>query len=86
MKYSDEDREKLRKGGLQTSMMIDGKVYVPATIGQTTAGTPIMATVDANKLIWALRGWKDDPYQRLRSVEGVDRQAYWIPKASRLRE
>jgi hypothetical protein len=78
--YSDEDREKLRKAGVQTSMMVDGKVYVPATIGQTTAGTPIMATVEANKLIWALRGWKEDPDERLRNVEGVEPEAYWIPK------
>jgi hypothetical protein len=78
--YSDEDRERLRKSGVQTAIEIDGKVYVPGTLGQTIAGTPIMATMAANKLMWALRQWKDDPYGRLRAVEGVEREAYWLPK------
>lgn len=77
--YSDEDRLKLRKSGVTNALEVDGKVYSPAGIGLTTAGTPIEATREANRLMWELNGWREDPYRRLRHVEGVSHSAYWLP-------
>ena len=39
--YSDGDRLKLRKSGVMSLQEVDGKVYSPASIGLTTAGTPL---------------------------------------------
>ncbi len=75
-KYSDEDRLKLRKSGVMNTLEVDGKVHSPAGVGLTTAGTPMAATREADRLMWELNGWREDPYGRLRDVEGVPRSAY----------
>jgi hypothetical protein len=51
-KFSDEERVELRNAGVAQLVEIDGKVYVPP--GQTTAGTPLSATIGANNLMWKL--------------------------------
>lgn len=78
-KPTDDDRRALRNAGVASIMEIDGKVYVPGGIGMTTAGTPIEATRAANAFMWELRAWRDDPHGRLRHVEGVTDDAYWVP-------
>lgn len=60
-------------------MEVDGKVYSPARLGLTTAGTPMAATREADRLMWELNGWREDPYGRLRDVKGAPRSAYWLP-------
>ena len=50
---SDDERPLLRNAGLSSLLEIDGRVYAPA--GQSTAGTPIAAARESNKLMHALR-------------------------------
>jgi hypothetical protein len=61
---------------------IDGKVYMPR--GQTTAGTPLNATLAANRLHWALQdfeqtsdlaAWLDEQAANARSGEWQARAA-----------
>jgi len=78
--YDDDDRAKLRKAGLSGPVEVDGKVYSPlASLGQTTAGTPIKATMGMQRLMWALREWERDFSGKLRSV-GANPYSYWLPK------
>jgi hypothetical protein len=78
--YDDDDRAKLRKAGLSGPVEVDGKVYSPlASLGQTTAGTPIEATMGMQRLMWALREWEKDFSGKLRSV-GANPYSYWLPK------
>jgi hypothetical protein len=77
--YSDEDRLKLRKSGVMSLQEVDGKVYSPASIGLTTAGTPTAATRQADALMRELNRWRVDPYVMLRDTEGVSSLAYWLP-------
>ncbi len=78
-KPSDDDRLILRKSGVMSAQEIDGKVYSPAGLGLTTAGTPMEATRQADVVLWELNRWRDNPYRLLRDVEGVSRFAYWLP-------
>lgn len=50
---ADTDRLALRKSGVTTLLEFDGAVYAPA--GQTTAGTPIAATMWSGQVIRTLR-------------------------------
>lgn len=77
-KPSNEEHLKLREAGVMTPMEIDGKLYVPANMGLTTAGTSIHLTREVNQLMWSLRGWREgDPLARLRNTQGVRDDAYW---------
>lgn len=78
-KRSDDDRLKLRNSGVMNAQEIEGKVYSPAGLGLTTAGTPMEATRQADAVLWELNRWRDDTYRLLRDVEGVSRFAYWLP-------
>lgn len=63
---TDAEHELLLKSGVTTSYEIDGRVYMP--LGQTTAGTPAMATMWANKQmhqIWWLQRELDHRSQHL---------------------
>lgn len=78
--FEDEDRAKLRKGGVSGLMEVDGAVYSPfASLGQTTAGTPIEATMGMQSLMWALSDWRADFKGKLRAI-GVNPHDYWVPK------
>jgi hypothetical protein len=78
--FDDEDRAKLRKAGVSTPVEVDGKVYSPlASLGQTTAGTPIEATRGMQALVWALNDWKSDFKARMRAI-GANPHNYWVPK------
>lgn len=48
---SDADRRQLRRGGVNAPLEINGKVYMSASLGSTTAGTGLMATMKAQKLL-----------------------------------
>lgn len=50
---ADADRVRLRNAGVTTMLEVDGTIYCPA--GQSTAGTPIAATVHSNNAMNALR-------------------------------
>jgi hypothetical protein len=50
---ADADRVRLRNAGVTTMLEVDGTIYCPA--GQSTAGTPIAATVHSNSAMRALR-------------------------------
>lgn len=76
--HSDEDRLKLRNSGISNIMEIDGKVFMPGRLGQTTAGTPIQATREVNNLMWQLRAWRENAQARLDKTEGVPAGAYWF--------
>lgn len=78
-KPSDQDRQQLRQGGVQSMMEIDGKVYIPRRFGLTTAGTPIYITRQVNQVMWDLRDAREGLEERLRQVEGVPAGAYWAP-------
>jgi hypothetical protein len=77
--YTDADHEKLRKAGLAGPIEVDGKIWVPRGIGQTLAGTPIEATREAQSLMWAFKGWKEDTDAKLAGMEGARQGAYWLP-------
>lgn len=47
---TEDDRQKLRKAGVNTSVEIDGKVFKPAG-GITTAGTSIRASLAADEVL-----------------------------------
>lgn len=53
-RYSDTDRKKLRGGGLNAPLEINGKVYMSASLGSTTAGTGLIATMKAQNLLRSL--------------------------------
>lgn len=77
---SDEERRQLRNAGVASIMQIEGKVYVPAQIGMTTAGTPMAATRGAHALMRALDDWRrSDAHEQLRQIEGVPETSYWAP-------
>lgn len=78
--FDDQDRADLRKAGVSGPVEVDGKVYSPlASLGQTTAGTPIAATMGVNALMWAFRDWKTNFKGRLRAA-GANPHDYWVPK------
>jgi hypothetical protein len=54
-RHRDDARRELHAASTTSLMEIDGKVYAPGGVGQTTAGTPIGATQAANEFTWALR-------------------------------
>jgi len=78
-RFSDEDRLELRNAGISTAIEIDGNVYFPGTIGQTTAGTPIQATREADALVWALRPWRENFDAALSAFPDAPPGAYWTP-------
>lgn len=57
--YNDDDLLELRKGGVAVPLQIDGKVYSPRF--QTTAGTPLEATMGANRVHWRLEELAREP-------------------------
>jgi hypothetical protein len=75
--HSDEDRLKLRNAGISNLMEIDGKVFMPGRLGQTTAGTPMQATREVNALMWQIRVWRENTQARLDRTEGALPGAYW---------
>jgi hypothetical protein len=76
---SDEERLRLRTAGVNALLEVDGKVYSPRGFGLTTAGTPMQATRQVNALMWQLRQWREDPYERLRQVPNASPDTYWVP-------
>ncbi len=77
--YSDPARLELREAGMNTSLLVDGKVYSPSGIGMTLDGSPLQAVRESNALIWELKRWREDPDRLLGEVEGVPSSAYWLP-------
>jgi hypothetical protein len=77
--YSDEDRLKLRASGVMNLQEVDGKIYSPASIGLTTAGTPTAATRQADALMRELNRWRADPYTLLRETTDAPHSIYWLP-------
>ena len=77
--YSDAARLELRAAGMNTSLLVDGKVYSPSGIGMTLDGSPLHAVRESNALMWELKRWREDPYGRLSEVQGVPSLAYWLP-------
>lgn len=57
---SDEDRFKLRKAGIGTSVEIDGTVYMPPGGGITSARSALTHTIWANRLLNRIRQFKED--------------------------
>jgi hypothetical protein len=58
--YTDEERLQLRSAGVASPMVtIDGKVYSSAALGQTTAGTPSVATRRSNFIMHTFREWRE---------------------------
>jgi hypothetical protein len=55
--YKEEDRLPLRNAGVAQVLEIDGKVYRPPM--QTTAGTPLEATMHANDVHWKLQDLRE---------------------------
>jgi hypothetical protein len=64
--YGEDDRNVLRKAGVNALVEIDGKVYKPAG-GMTTAGTSIRASLAADQVMRATErlesALRDDPQQ-----------------------
>jgi hypothetical protein len=64
--YSEDDRNVLRKAGVNALVEIDGKVYKPVG-GITTAGTSIRASLTADQVIRATErleaALRNDPQQ-----------------------
>lgn len=48
--YTEEERDRLRKGGINTLVEIDGRVFKPAG-GMTAAGTSIRASMAADAVM-----------------------------------
>lgn len=55
--YSDEDRAKLRKAGINTMVEFGGRVFMPAS-GISSVGTASMATLDAAAVMKALESFE----------------------------
>ena len=55
--YSDEERAKLRKAGINTLVEFGGRVFMPAT-GLSCGGTASMATLDAANVVKAIEGFE----------------------------
>lgn len=51
---TQDDRQKLRSVGVTTPIQVDGKVFIAATGGITTAGTATQSVLRANNLLRAL--------------------------------
>lgn len=87
--FTDDDRLQLRNAGVATMIEIDGKVYAPP--GQTTAGTPLAATLRVNQLMHALAQWRqllhEDPgiLDRVLSDEDIEpsNDRVWEPLVHR---
>ena len=79
--YSDEDRLQLRNAGVASLVVVDGSVYM--TSGQTTAGTPLDATIRANAVLWKLRELREheDLLALINSAAGANAGAdQWQPE------
>lgn len=61
-------------------MEVDGKVYLPAGIGMTSADTPVNATRSVNALMWALHEWRERFDGNLHMTPDAPRGAYWTPR------
>lgn len=77
--YSDGGRLELRKAGINSALLIDGKVFSPGGIGMTLDGTPLLAVQASQQVMWELSRWEKDTEKRLGEVEGVSQLAYWLP-------
>lgn len=80
--YSDSARLELREAGMNSSLLVDGKVYSPGGIGMTLDGSPLQAVQESNALAWELKRWREDPDRRLSEMEDVPSSAYWLPAIS----
>jgi hypothetical protein len=78
-KHSDDDRRQLRNAGITTFMEVDGQVYAPGRLGQTTGGTPMMITRRVNDTMWKLKPWRDD-FDGMLSRCGISEHVYWTPR------
>jgi hypothetical protein len=57
--FTESEHQELRNAGVAQLLEIDGSVYAPA--GQTTAGTPMVATLAANQTQWYLQSLRKIP-------------------------
>jgi hypothetical protein len=53
--HTDEERQTLRRGGINLALAIDGKLYQPPGLGITSAATPIIVTEHVDKVRQSLR-------------------------------
>jgi len=77
--YLDDDRLELRNFGVNTALMIDGKVYSPGGLGMSLDGTPLVAVQEVQQMAWELEQCRKDPAQCLAGVNGIPRSAQWRP-------
>lgn len=77
---SDDERRRLRNAGVAAGLIqIDGKVYNPAEIGQTTAGTPLKASRRADALLHAMRICRED-FSAVSGQLDLSGFVYWSPR------
>lgn len=76
----ETDRPLLRNAGLTTALDIDGKVYIPS--GQSTAGTPIAATMTSNQTMHALHSLRDTLNSRPEELADKIRDAGFLLEGS----
>lgn len=53
--FGSDERKRLRAAGVAVPIEYRGGIYLPKGVGQTTAGTPVMATRDADRVMRRLR-------------------------------
>lgn len=75
--FNEDERLRLRNGGVSGPLEIDGAVYM-ASLGQTIDGTPITVSRQTMNLQWNLDDVRRNPRDRLPvHVDGEFR--YWTP-------
>jgi len=84
--WTEDGLLQLRAAGISTGMIaVDGKVWAAPALGQTTAGTPMSATRDADAVMRALQDLREHLDERLheaaRAVESAGRHTAgdWEP-------
>lgn len=65
---SEKEHLELRKGGVATSVEVDGTVVMPA-LGMTTAGTPVRVTLHTNQMAWALTALREKLMAQLAELD-----------------
>lgn len=71
---TDEERLQLHNAGAMVALEIDGVVYLP--LGQTTAGTPMMATRAVDEFMWHLQGLRQTLPAQLVGFQSEVEQTY----------
>jgi hypothetical protein len=77
---ADAERRAVLNAGISTMMEVDGKVYLPATLGQMADGTPGVIAHRAMGLMEMVRRCREDFEGTLRSLAPVPDRAYWTPE------